>query len=117
MCTYVYRHTLLCSIILVGFSKSIPILYNLQYGNTINYNFIRIMAVETVFLYTEYINTCGYKIFEYLNIDDFVHPLRSDANGRTLVSIFDGLALSKVKLCTPRSLCTWSMDVRIIQSC
>jgi len=52
-----------------------------------------------------------------LNIDDFVHPLRSDAYGRTLVSIFDGLALSKVKLCAPRSLCTWSMDVRIIQSC
>jgi len=69
MCTYVYRHTLLCSIILVGFSKSIPILYNLQYGNTINYNFIRIMAVEMFMKLSIYTRNTSIPVdIKYLNI-------------------------------------------------
>jgi len=48
-------------VVLSGINYYIPMLYNLQYANTINYNFIRIMAVEIYMKVSIYIwNTYEY---------------------------------------------------------
>lgn len=51
-------------VMLSGINYYIPMLFNLQYANTINYNFIKIMAVE---LYMK-LSIYTWNTYEYLNI-------------------------------------------------